>query len=259
MLEKLNIEEIKPSSRRYPGILFTPNREPGNQILEVKGLTKSIDGKVLFRDLNFNVEKDDKIVFISHDPRAMTALFQIINGEEKADAGTYQWGQTITTTYLPLDNSKYFNSDYNLIDWLSQFSPDTNEVFLKGFLGRMLFAGDDGVKQVRVLSGGEKVRVLLSRMMIQASNVLILDEPTDHLDMESITALNNGLIKFPGVILFASRDHQVVQTTANRIIEFLPDGTFVDKVSSYDEYLENDEMARKRQVYSMSDDDASDN
>ena len=249
MLEKLNIEEIKPSSRRYPGILFTPNREPGNQILEVKGLTKSIDGKVLFQDLNFNVEKDDKIVFISHDPRAMTALFQIINGEEKADAGTYQWGQTITTTYLPLDNSKYFNSDYNLIDWLSQFSPDTNEVFLKGFLGRMLFAGEDGVKKVKVLSGGEKVRCLLSKMMISGANCLILDEPTNHLDMESITALNNGLIKFPGVALFACHDHQFVQTTANRIMEILPDGSLIDKITTYDEYLESDEMARKRTVY----------
>ena len=177
MLEKLNIEEIKPSSRRYPGILFTPNREPGNQILEVKGLTKSIEGQVLFRDLNFNVEKGDKIVFLSHDPRAMTALFQIINGEEKADAGTYQWGQTITTTYLPLDNSKYFNTDYNLIEWLSQFSPDTNEVFLKGFLGRMLFSGEELLKKVNVLSGGEKMRCMISRMMLTDANCIILDTP----------------------------------------------------------------------------------
>ena len=184
MLEKLNIEEIKPSSRRYPGILFTPNREPGNQILEVKGLSKSIDGQVLFKDLNFFVEKDDKIVFISHDPRAMTALFQIINGEEKADAGTYQWGQTITTSYLPLDNSKYFNTDINLLDWLCQFSPDTNEVFLKGFLGRMLFLGEELMKKVSVLSGGEKMRCMISRMMLTDANCLILDTPTNHLDLE---------------------------------------------------------------------------
>ena len=259
MLEKLNVEEIKPSSRKYPGIIFTPEREPGNQILEVSGLSKKTEeGVVLFSDVNFNIEKGDKVVFLSRNPRAMTAFFEIINGNMKPDAGQFNWGVTITTAYLPLDNTDFFNTDLNLVDWLSQFG-EGNEVYMKGFLGRMLFAGDDGTKKMRVLSGGEKVRVLLSRMMIMGSNVLILDEPTDHLDMESITALNNGLIKFPGVILFASRDHQVVQTTANRIIEFLPDGTFVDKVSTYDEYLENDEMARKRQVYSMSSDDEGDN
>ena len=258
MLEKLNVEEIKPSSRKYPGIIFTPEREPGNQILEVAGLTKTLeDGTVLFRDVNFNVEKGDKIVFLSHDPRAMTALFEIINGNMKPDAGTFNWGVTITTAYLPLDNTAFFNTDLNLVDWLSQFG-EGNEVYMKSFLGRMLFAGEDGVKKMRVLSGGEKVRVLLSRMMIMGSNVLIFDEPTDHLDMESITALNNGMIKFPGVILFACRDHQVVQTTANRIIEFLPDGSMVDKVSTYDEYLESDVMARKRQVYNTTADEEAD-
>ena len=246
MLEKLNIEEIKPSSRRYPGILFTPNREPGNQILEVKGLTKSIDGKVLFQDLNFNVEKDDKIVFISHDPRAMTALFQIINGEEKADAGTYQWGQTITTTYLPLDNSKYFNSDYNLIDWLSQFSPDTNEVFLKGFLGRMLFSGEELLKKVSVLSGGEKMRCMISRMMLTDANCIILDTPTNHLDLESIQAFNNTLQSFKGNILFSSHDHEFIQTVANRIIELTPNG-IIDKMMDYDDYITDEKVAATRQ------------
>ena len=246
MLEKLNIEEIKPSSRRYPGILFTPNREPGNQILEVKGLTKSIDGKVLFQDLNFNVEKDDKIVFISHDPRAMTALFQIINGEEKADAGTYQWGQTITTTYLPLDNSKYFNSDYNLIDWLSQFSPDTNEVFLKGFLGRMLFSGEELLKKVSVLSGGEKMRCMISRMMLTDANCIILDTPTNHLDLESIQAFNNTLQSFKGNILFSSHDHEFIQTVANRIIELTPNG-IIDRIMEYDDYITDPMVAELRE------------
>ena len=246
MLEKLNIEEIKPSSRRYPGILFTPNREPGNQILEVKGLTKSIDGKVLFQDLNFNVEKDDKIVFISHDPRAMTALFQIINGEEKTDAGTYQWGQTITTTYLPLDNSKYFNSDYNLIDWLSQFSPDTNEVFLKGFLGRMLFSGEELLKKVSVLSGGEKMRCMISRMMLTDANCIILDTPTNHLDLESIQAFNNTLQSFKGNILFSSHDHEFIQTVANRIIELTPNG-IIDRIMEYDDYITDPMVAELRE------------
>ena len=246
MLEKLNIEEIKPSSRRYPGILFTPNREPGNQILEVKGLTKSIDGKVLFQDLNFNVEKDDKIVFISHDPRAMTALFQIINGEEKADAGTYQWGQTITTTYLPLDNSKYFNSDYNLIDWLSQFSPDTNEVFLKGFLGRMLFSGEELLKKVGVLSGGEKMRCMISRMMLTDANCIILDTPTNHLDLESIQAFNNTLQSFKGNVLFSSHDHEFIQTVANRIIELTPNG-IIDRIMEYDDYITDPKVAELRE------------
>mgnify|MGYP002538467373 CR=1 FL=1 len=217
-----------------------------NQILEVKGLTKSIDGKVLFQDLNFNVEKDDKIVFISHDPRAMTALFQIINGEEKADAGTFQWGQTITTTYLPLDNSKYFNSDYNLIDWLSQFSPDTNEVFLKGFLGRMLFSGEELLKKVSVLSGGEKMRCMISRMMLTDANCIILDTPTNHLDLESIQAFNNTLQSFKGNILFSSHDHEFIQTVANRIIELTPNG-IIDRIMEYDDYITDPMVAELRE------------
>ncbi len=246
MIEKLNIEEIKPSSRRYPGIIFTPNREPGNQILEVKGLTKSIEGKVLFKDFNLNVEKDDKIVFISRDPRAMTAFFQIINGEEKADAGTYQWGQTITTSYLPLDNAKYFDSDYNLLDWLSQFAGDTNEVFLKGFLGRMLFSGEELLKKVSVLSGGEKMRCMISRMMLTDANCLILDTPTNHLDLESIQAFNNTLQSFRGNVLFSSHDHEFIQTVANRIIELTPNG-IIDKIMDYDDYITDPAVAELRE------------
>ena len=246
MLEKLNIEEIKPSSRRYPGILFTPNREPGNQILEVKGLTKRIDGQVLFKDLNFNVEKEDKIVFISHDPRAMTALFQIINGEEKPDEGSYQWGQTITTSYLPLDNSKNFNTDFSLIDWLCQFSPDTNEVFLKGFLGRMLFSGEELQKKVSVLSGGEKMRCMIARMMLIDANCIILDTPTNHLDLESIQAFNNTLKTFKGNLLFSSHDHEFIQTVANRIIELTPNG-IIDKMMDYDDYISDPAIAELRQ------------
>lgn len=246
MLERLNIEEIKPSSRRYPGIIFTPAREPGNQILEVKGLTKSIEGQLLFKDLNFNVEKDDKIVFISRDPRSMTALFQIINGEEKADAGTYQWGQTITTAYLPLENTKFFNSDFNLIDWLSQFATDTNEVFLKGFLGRMLFTGEELLKKVSVLSGGEKMRCMISRMMLKDANTLILDTPTNHLDLESIQAFNNTLQAFKGNILFSSHDHEFIQTVANRVIELTPNGT-IDKMMEYDDYITDPMVAALRE------------
>ena len=225
-----------------------------NQILEVSGLTKTLeDGTVLFRDVNFNVEKGDKIVFLSHDPRAMTALFEIINENMKPDSGTFNWGVTITTAYLPLDNTSFFNTDLNLVDWLSQFG-EGNEVYMKSFLGRMLFPGEDGVKKVNVLSGGERVRVMLSKMMILGSNVLVIDEPTAHLDMESITALNNGLIKFPGVILFTSQDHQFIQTIANRIMEITPGG-LIDKLTTYDEYLESDEMARKRQILSVQSDD----
>ncbi|MDR0815313.1 MAG: ATP-binding cassette domain-containing protein [Bacteroidales bacterium] len=245
MIEKLNIEEIEPSSRRYPGIIFTPSREPGNQILEVSGLKKSIDGEVLFRDLNFNVEKDDKIVFISHDPRAMTALVQIDNGEEEADAGTFKWGQTITTAYLPLDNAKFFNSDYNLIDWLSQFAGDTNEVFLKGFLGRMLFSGEELLKKVSVLSGGEKMRCMISRMMLRDANTLVLDTPTNHLDLESIQAFNNTLINFKGNILFSSHDHEFIQTVANRVIELTPNGN-IDKMIEYDDYITDPKIAELR-------------
>ena len=246
MLEKLNIEEIQPSSRRYPGILFNPAREPGNQILEVSGLTKTIDGHTLFRDLNFNVEKDDKIVFISRDPRAMTALFQIINGEEEPDAGTFRWGQTITTAYLPLDNARYFNSDYNLLEWLGQFAKDTNEVFLKGFLGRMLFTGEELMKKVSVLSGGEKMRCMISRMMLRDANTLILDTPTNHLDLESIQAFNNTLVNYKGNVLFSSHDHEFIQTVANRVIELTPNGN-IDKMIEYDDYISDPKISELRE------------
>ena len=249
MIAKLNIEEIQPSSRRYPGIILTPARSPGNQILEIKGLTKSIEGEVLFKDLNLNVEKDDKIVFLSRDPRAMTALFQIINGEEKADEGTYQWGQTITTAYLPLDNAHFFNSDYNLIEWLSQFSEDTNEIYLKGFLGRMLFSNDELLKKVSVLSGGEKMRCMISRMMLKDPNTLILDTPTNHLDLESIQAFNNSLKTFKGNVLFSSHDHEFIQTVANRIIELTPNG-IIDKMMDYDDYITDANVAElKEELY----------
>ena len=246
MLEKLNIEEIQPSSRRYPGILFNPAREPGNQILEVSGLTKTIDGHTLFRDLNFNVEKDDKIVFISRDPRAMTAFFQIINGEEEPDAGSFRWGQTITTAYLPLDNARYFNSDYNLLEWLGQFAKDTNEVFLKGFLGRMLFTGEELQKKVSVLSGGEKMRCMISRMMLRDANTLILDTPTNHLDLESIQAFNNTLVNYKGNVLFSSHDHEFIQTVANRVIELTPNGN-IDKMIEYDDYISDPKIAELRE------------
>ncbi|MDR1746076.1 MAG: ATP-binding cassette domain-containing protein [Tannerella sp.] len=246
MLEKLNIEEIQPSSRRYPGILFTPSREPGNQILEVKGLTKTVGGQTLFKDLNFNVEKDDKIVFISRDPRAMTALFRIINDEEHPDEGSFKWGQTITTAYLPLDNASYFQFDYNLIEWLSQFAKDVNEVYLKGFLGRMLFSGDELLKKVSVLSGGEKMRCMISRMMLKDANTLILDTPTNHLDLESIQAFNNTLCAFKGNVLFASHDHEFIQTVANRVIELTPNGN-IDKMMEYDDYISDPNIAALRE------------
>ena len=249
MLEKLNIEEIKASSRRYPGIIFTPDRDPGNKILEVKGLTAyADDGTLLFRDLNFNVEKDDKIVFISRDPRAMTALFQIINGEEKATEGTYEWGQTITEAYLPLDNSEYFNTDMNLVEWLSQFAADTNEVYLKGFLGRMLFSGEEILKSASVLSGGEKMRCMISRMMLKNANVLVLDSPTNHLDLESIQAFNNTLKVFKGNVLFTSHDHEFIQTVANRVIELTPNG-IIDKIMDYDDYITDPTVAELKAKY----------
>ena len=249
MLEKLNIEEIKASSRRYPGIIFTPERDPGNKILEVKGLTAyADDGTLLFRDLNFNVEKDDKIVFISRDPRAMTALFQIINGEEKAAEGTYEWGQTITEAYLPLDNSEYFNTDMNLVEWLSQFAADTNEVYLKGFLGRMLFSGEEILKSASVLSGGEKMRCMISRMMLKNANVLVLDSPTNHLDLESIQAFNNTLKVFKGNVLFTSHDHEFIQTVANRVIELTPGG-IIDKIMDYDDYITDPPVAELKAKY----------
>ena len=249
MLEKLNVEEIKASSRRYPGIIFTPDRDPGNKILEVKGLTAyADDGTLLFRDLNFNVEKDDKIVFISRDPRAMTALFQIINGEEKPAEGTYEWGQTITSAYLPLDNTAFFNTDMNLVEWLSQFAADTNEVYLKGFLGRMLFSGEEILKSSSVLSGGEKMRCMISRMMLKNANTLVLDSPTNHLDLESIQAFNNTLKTFKGNVLFTSHDHEFIQTVANRIIELTPGG-IIDKIMDYDDYIVDPTVAELKAKY----------
>lgn len=251
-LEKIQLDEIKPSSRKYPYIDFRPNREIGNEVLTVENLSKTIDGVKVLDNISFIAGHDDKIAFVGSCELAKTTLFQILAGEMEPDEGNYKWGVTTSQSYFPKDNTKIFDNDLQIADWLTQFSEIKDATYVRGFLGRMLFAGEDGIKRMRVLSGGEKVRVLLSRMMIEGSNILILDEPTDHLDMESITALNNGLIKFPGVILFASRDHQVVQTTANRIIEFLPNGAMIDKTTTYDEYLESDEMARKRQIYSTS-------
>ena len=251
-LEKIQLDDIKPSSRKYPYIDFRPDREIGNEVLCVDGLTKTVNGVKVLDNISFIVGHNDKIAFVGGNELAKTTLFKILTGEMEPDSGSYKWGVTTSQSYFPKDNTEIFDTDLLIVDWLTQYSEIKDATYVRGFLGRMLFAGEDGTKKMRVLSGGEKVRVLLSRMMIMATNVLILDEPTDHLDMESITALNNGLIKFPGVVLFASRDHQVVQTTANRIIEFLPDGTFIDKVSTYDEYLENDEMARKRATYTVS-------
>ena len=245
MLEKLNIEEIKPSSRKYPGIIFTPEREPGNQILEVSGLSKKTEeGVVLFNDVNFNVEKGDKVVFLSRNPRAMTAFFEIINGNMKPDAGTFSWGVTITTAYLPLDNTDFFNTDLNLVDWLSQFG-EGNEVYMKGFLGRMLFSGEEVLKKVSVLSGGEKMRCMIARMQLRNANCLILDTPTNHLDLESIQAFNNNLKTYKGNILFSSHDHEFIQTVANRIIELTPNG-IIDKMMEYDEYITSDHIKELR-------------
>ena len=258
-LEKIQLDEIKPSSRKYPYIDFRPAREIGNEVLTVEGLSKTIDGVKVLDNISFMAGREDKIAFVGSNELAKTTLFKIITGEMEPDEGTYKWGVTTSQSYFPKDNTKIFDTDLIIVDWLTQFSEIKDATYVRGFLGRMLFPGEDGVKKMRVLSGGEKVRVLFSRMMIEASNVLILDEPTDHLDMESITSLNNGLIKFPGVILFASRDHQIVQTTANRIIEFLPNGTMIDKITTYDEYLESDEMARKRHVYTMAESDKEDN
>ena len=251
MLEKLTIEEIQPSSRRYPGIIFTPSREPGNKILEVKGLEKSIEGTLLFKDVNFSIEKDDKVAFISHDPRAMTALFEIINGNMKPDAGTYEWGQTITTAYLPLDNSSFFNTDMNLIDWLAQFSEDTSELYLKGFLGRMLFSGEELLKKASVLSGGEKMRCMIARMMLKNANTMILDSPTNHLDLESIQAFNNTLQTFKGNVLLSSHDHEFIQTVCNRIIELTPGG-IIDKMMDYDDYITDEKVqAARERLYNL--------
>ena len=245
MLEKLNVEEIKPSSRKYPGIIFTPEREPGNQILEVSGLSKKTEeGVVLFNDVNFNVEKGDKVVFLSRNPRAMTAFFEIINGNMKPDAGTFNWGVTITTAYLPLDNTDFFNTDLNLVDWLSQFG-EGNEVYMKGFLGRMLFSGEEVLKKVSVLSGGEKMRCMIARMQLRNANCLILDTPTNLLDLESIQAFNNNLKTYRGNILFSSHDHEFIQTVANRIIELTPNG-IIDKMMEYDEYITSDHIKELR-------------
>ncbi len=251
MLEKLNVEEIRPSSRKYPGIIFQMEREPGNQILEVEGLKAcDEDGTVLFDNVNFNIEKGEKVVFLSHNPKAMTALFEIINGNRKADAGEYKWGVTITTAYLPLDNTEFFQSDMNLVDWLSQYGPG-NEVAMKGYLGRMLFSGEEVLKKVNVLSGGEKMRCMIARMQLQNANCLILDTPTNHLDLESIQAFNNNLVAFKGNILFASHDHEFINTVANRIIELTPSGT-IDKLMSYDEYIYDEAIKeQKAKMYGL--------
>ena len=258
-LEKIQLDEIRPSSRKYPYIDFRPNREIGNEVLSVEGLTKTIDGVKVLDNVSFILGHDDKVAFVGSNEFAKTTLFRILSGEMEPDEGTYKWGVTTSQSYFPKDNTKEFDNDDTIVDWLTQYSEIKDATYVRGFLGRMLFAGEDGVKKVRVLSGGEKVRCMLSKLMISGANVLLLDEPTDHLDMESITALNNGLIKFPGVLLFSSRDHQIVQTTANRIIEILPNGSIIDKITTYDEYLESDEMARKRTVYSNSKEDEDDN
>lgn len=253
-LEKIELDDIKPSSRKYPYIDFRPEREIGNEVLTVEGLTKTIDGVKVLDDVSFILGREDKVAFVGGNELAKTTLFKILAGEMEPDSGSYKWGVTTKQSYFPKDNTKDFDCDDIIVDWLTQYSDIKDVTYVRGFLGRMLFAGEDGVKKVKVLSGGEKVRVMLSKLMISGANVLILDEPTDHLDMESITALNNGLIKFPGVVLFACRDHQFVQTTANRIMEII-NGKLVDKITTYDEYLENDEMARKRQIYETSGDD----
>ena len=250
MIEKLNIEEIKPSSRKYPGIIFKPDREPGNRILEVTNLSKSIEGELLFKDVNFNIEKSDKVVFLSRDPRAMTALFEIINRKMEPDSGSFEWGVTITKAYLPLDNSNFFENELSLIDWLAQFSEDTTEVYLRGFLGRMLFSGEEVYKKANVLSGGEKVRCMLARMMLKDANVLVLDTPTNHLDLESIQAFNNDLQRYPGIVLMSSHDHEFIETVCNRVIELTPNG-IIDKQMDYDDYITDENIkAQRERLYS---------
>ena len=258
-LEKIQLDDIKPSSRKYPYIDFRPNREIGNDVLQVEGLTKTVDGVKILDNLSFTLGREDKVAFVGSNEQAITMLFKILTGEEEPDSGYYKWGVTTTQAYFPKDNTAEFDCDLTIADWLTQYSEIKDVTYVRGFLGRMLFAGDDGVKKVKVLSGGEKVRCLISKMMICGANVLVFDDPTNHLDMESITALNNGLIKFPGVLLFTSRDHQIVQTTANRIMEIVPSGQLIDKITTYDEYLASDEMARKRTVYSNSREDEDDN
>ena len=253
-LEKIELDDIRPSSRKYPYIDFRPFREIGNEVLTVENLSKTIDGEKILDGISFTLTRDNKVALVGPNERAKTVLFQILSGQMEPDEGSYKWGLTTTQSYFPKDNTAEFDSDDTIVDWLTQYSPEKDVTYVRGFLGRMLFAGEDGVKKVRVLSGGEKVRCMLSKLMISGANVLMLDEPTDHLDMESITALNNGLIKFPGVLIFSSRDHQIVQTTANRIMEIV-NGQLIDKITTYDEYLESDEMARKRQVFTVVDDE----
>ena len=258
-LEKIQLDDMRPSSRKYPYIDFRPNREIGNEVLMVENLSKTIDGVKVLDNISFTLGHDDKVAFVGANEQAITTFFRILMGELEPDEGNYKWGVTTSQAYFPKDNTAEFDNDLTITDWLTQYSEIKDATYVRGFLGRMLFPGEDGVKKVRVLSGGEKVRCLLSKMMISGANILILDEPTNHLDMESITALNNGLIKFPGVILFTSHDHQFVQTTANRIMEILPDGTLVDKITTYDEYLASDEMAKKRHVFQVNEEDAADN
>ena len=251
-LEKIQLDDIQPSSRKYPYIDFRPNRSIGNDVLSGEGLSKTIDGEKVLDNISFTLNHDDKVAFVGGNELAKTTLFQILMGEMEPDEGVYKWGITTSQSYFPLDFGSEFDNDSTIVEWLTQYSEEKDATYVRGFLGRMLFGGDDGVKRVNVLSGGEKVRCMLSKMMISGSNVLILDEPTNHLDMESITALNNGMTKFPGVLLFSCRDHQIVQTTANRIMEIVPGGKLIDKITTYDEYLESDEMARKRATYTVS-------
>ncbi|MDO4336671.1 MAG: ATP-binding cassette domain-containing protein [Eubacteriales bacterium] len=258
-LEKIQLDDMRPSSRKYPYIDFRPNREIGNEVLMVENLSKTIDGVKVLDNISFTLGHDDKVAFVGANEQAITTFFKILMGEMEPDEGNYKWGVTTSRAYFPKDSTQEFDNDLTITDWLTQYSEIKDATYVRGFLGRMLFPGEDGVKHVRVLSGGEKVRCLLSKMMISGANILILDEPTNHLDMESITALNNGLIKFPGVILFTSHDHQFVQTTANRIMEILPNGTLIDKITTYDEYLASDEMAKKRHVYKVNEADAEDN
>ena len=257
-LEKIELETMVPSSRKYPYIDFRPNREIGNDVLFVEHLSKTIDGEVIFKDLNFIINRTDKVAFVGGNERAKTVLFEILTGRMEPDEGYYKWGITTSRAYFPKDYNDEFDNDLTIADWLTQYSENKDTTYVRSFLGRMLFAGEDGIKRVRVLSGGEKVRCLLSKMMISGANVLIFDEPTNHLDMEAITALNTGMTKFPGVILFTTRDHQIVETTANRIMEFMPDGSLIDKVGTYDEYLASDAMARKRQIYIAQEDQEDD-
>ena len=258
-LEKIQLDDMRPSSRKYPYIDFRPNREIGNEVLMVENLSKTIDGVKVLDNISFTLGHDDKVAFVGANEQAITTFFRILMGELEPDEGNYKWGVTTSQAYFPKDNTQEFDNDLTITDWLTQYSEIKDATYVRGFLGRMLFPGEDGVKRVKVLSGGEKVRCLLSKMMISGANILVLDEPTNHLDMESITALNNGLIKFPGVILFTSHDHQFVQTTANRIMEILPDGKLIDKITTYDEYLASDEMAKKRHVFEINEEDASDN